>query len=314
MIEHILVVIDSIPQGDSAIAHAAMLGTTLGARLTLVSGLHPSLYEAVRHDATKRLMYKVAIENRLNEMAAHLRNLGLSVRRTMLDCLDAPAVLEYAQQNDIHLMITANKGQRVTELVHTLAANQHLPLLITRQDGAALDFLTVKPYETILLPFDGSLRAEDAFPLATGLARAFRARLLIAQVVRKPRQLSRLSLHDPLTIEELEVTERLIDYNRRAAANYLQKLEHRLPASVETRLLVSEQVADSLHRLAEAEQADLIVIATHGASGNPQWSYGSVANSFIAYSPRPVLVIPVQGLADTAQTEEFFSTEIDYDR
>ena len=311
MIKHILVVIDSIPQGDSAVAHAASLGTTLGARITLVSGLHPNLYETVKNDATKRLMYKVAIENRLNEMAAHLRNAGLSVRRVILDCLDSNSVIAYAQQNDVQLLVTANKGQRVTELVHGLSANQQFPLLITRQNGAALDYLAIKPYQKLLLPFDGSLRAEDAFPLATFLARAFRAELLIGQVVRKPRLLSRLSPHDPLTIEEEEVTERLIDYNRRTAANYLQKLEHRLPATVETRLLVSEQVADTLHKLAESEGVDIIVLCTHGASGSPQWAYGSVANSFIAYSSKPVLVVPVQELAEDFQVDELFSVSID---
>ena len=99
--------------------------------------------------------------------------------------------------------------------------------------------------------------------------------------------------------------------NRLQAAAYLEQLHPRLSANIETRLLVADDVASSLHNLAAQEHVDLVVLSAHGYSGGTKWPYGSVALNFIAYGTSPLLIVqdlsPEQAQRTRAEmiTEEY---------
>jgi nucleotide-binding universal stress UspA family protein len=94
-----------------------------------------------------------------------------------------------------------------------------------------------------------------------------------------------------LTAQEVHLAEQIVESNRVEATHYLGQVAARLPGEVRTRLLVNDNISLTIHRVAEEEAVDLIVLSAHGYTGEPQWPYGSVTNSLIAYSTRPVLVV-----------------------
>ena len=59
---------------------------------------------------------------------------------------------------------------------------------------------------------------------------------------------------------------------------------------VETRLLVSDNPARTLHDLVKQERIDLVAMSAHGCSGSTSWPYGSLALNFIAYGTTPLLI------------------------
>jgi nucleotide-binding universal stress UspA family protein len=100
----------------------------------------------------------------------------------------------------------------------------------------------------------------------------------------------------PLTEEEAELIDQITERNRQEGERYLEELKSRLSVDTETRLLISQKPALTLHKLVKEERADLVLLAAHGYSGEVRWPYGSVALNFIAYGTTPLLI--VQDISD----------------
>lgn len=83
----------------------------------------------------------------------------------------------------------------------------------------------------------------------------------------------------------------VVERNRAEGTRYLEEMLVHLPPNVQTRLLISENVATTLQSFSEQEQIDLLILSAHGYSGEAKWPYGSVTNRFITDSRVPLLII-----------------------
>src|ERR1019366_541268 len=81
-------------------------------------------------------------------------------------------------------------------------------------------------YRRIMVPLDGSARAESVLPIASRLAQVHAAELLIAHVTPTP-ELTRLA---PLSAQDLELEQRVSARNERVACGYLDEIRGRLSA------------------------------------------------------------------------------------
>jgi nucleotide-binding universal stress UspA family protein len=204
--------------------------------------------------------------------------------------LESPAaerIIQYARDQDINLLVLAKQGDSINDALHKIMQRIQMPALIVRTDAPVFTELTPVEFRKILVPLDGSQRAECVLPLVSALAQNWDAQILLAHVIGKPEMPRRVSMSP----EDLELAERIVERNRTEAASYLDQLEARLAGNVQIRLLVDDNITATLHRLAEHEQVDLIVLSAHGYSGEPRWPYGSIANNLIAYSVKPVLLV-----------------------
>ena len=96
-------------------------------------------------------------------------------------------------------------------------------LLLVPADGDRRDGCAAR-YRRIMVPLDGSARAESVLPIATRLAKAHEAELLIAHVTPAPE----LTKVGPLTAQDLELEQRVIARNERVARSYLDQIRARL--------------------------------------------------------------------------------------
>ncbi|HEU4587406.1 MAG TPA: universal stress protein [Gemmatimonadales bacterium] len=123
---------------------------------------------------------------------------------------------------------------------------------------------------SILVPLDGSALAAQALPWAADLARRADARITLAEV------------HHGSAAE------------RPAEEHYIaaraEALRHRV-REVRERMLEGP-VVPALARQVTAEEADLVVMATHARSGVGRLWHGSVAETLVRRLAVPVLVIP----------------------
>lgn len=144
---------------------------------------------------------------------------------------------------------------------------------------------------TILVPLDGSALAERALPIAADIARRsggavhlVRAHIPIAVVGATAE--GAIFSQDMLAADEAL---------RHRAKEYLDATATRVAA--EWGLRVSADTEDGspaglITDIADRIDADLVIMTTHGAGGfTPDW-LGSVADSVIRHSHRPVLVLP----------------------
>ena len=95
-----------------------------------------------------------------------------------------------------------------------------------------------------------------------------------------------------------ENTKRIEDEKKSSAEAYLNQTVNRLGKHGEVKFqtaVVAGNVADSLIDYAEANDIDLILIATHGRSGVSRWVRGSIADRILRASSIPVLMVRAPG-------------------
>jgi nucleotide-binding universal stress UspA family protein len=141
-------------------------------------------------------------------------------------------------------------------------------------------------YRTILVPLDGSRRAESVLPIANRLAVLQDAELVLAHVVHRPALLSWALLPS----EDQALGEQWMELNQTMAERYLAQLQARQEARTTVALAQADNVAIELHRMVEQHQADLVLVSAHGAGANPLRLFGDTLNNILTYCAQPVLV------------------------
>ncbi len=144
------------------------------------------------------------------------------------------------------------------------------------------------PFGKILCPVDFSEPSYEALQAADELARHFAAELSILHVVSLVPTLSP-SIASPRAFDVAKYQEELEDSSKQALKDLIKdKISKEL--AVRPLLLVGD-AATEIVRVAEEENADLIMIATHGRSGWRRVIFGSVAEKVVRFAPCPVLTI-----------------------
>ena len=142
-------------------------------------------------------------------------------------------------------------------------------------------------FQHILIPLDGSSRAEQALPVAARIARATGGSLLLVQVISPPPDYSGGWSPVPL------VNEQVVEAEVSTATAYLQSLAASPGLSgLKTRIeVLSGLPVQHLLALTEAPGIDLVVLCSHGRTGFARWMLGSVAHALVHQCTRPVLVL-----------------------
>lgn len=150
-----------------------------------------------------------------------------------------------------------------------------------------------KIYTTILVPLDGSKRAERILPYVEKMALGFSSQVVFLQVVE-----TNFAYTDPYgytTDLGLEKAER--EKLRGEAEAYLAGLKGEFrEKGIQASFLVSDgPVVWMIIHVAEQVDADLIAMASHGRTGLARVFYGSVAAGVLHKVDRPLLLIRAEG-------------------
>jgi nucleotide-binding universal stress UspA family protein len=160
-------------------------------------------------------------------------------------------------------------------------------------------------YRSLLVPLDRSSFAEQALPLALGIARRANARLDLVEV------------HANYDLEERHAGWVPFDHQRDAerkrqeriyldaTANWLASAS---PVSITAAVLpgsnvLAECVADGILERARACGTDLILVATHARGLLTRLGFGSVADELVRRAGVPVLVLPPRETAPAVMPE-----------
>jgi len=295
MFNRILVPLDGSSLAECVLPHTVAVAQAFDSQITLLRVLErphgPALTQAI--DPLEWQLIKTEAEAYLNGVANHLQGFRLKIQRRLKEGQAAENIIEYAHRNDIDLIILSSHGQsglsgwNVSSIVQKIILRAYTSTLIVRAYQSVHKDLASLGYRQILIPLDGSQRAENALPPTTMLSRFYDSQLLLAHLVCKPEMLSRT----PLTPDEIELVKQVTERNRQEATRYLEEIRSRPTVGVDVRLHIREGDSAELHNLVELEDVDLVVLSAHGHSGNPKWPYGSVTLSFIAYGTTPLLIV-----------------------
>ena len=142
-------------------------------------------------------------------------------------------------------------------------------------------------YKTILVPLDGSRRAEKILPYVEDIAKTHESTMLVLQVVEPGVALA--GPYDTSLYYDKEAADRAIDDARQYVTSVVEKLHGKGLAAREA--IEFGPVAHAILEVAERESADLIAMASHGRTGLARAFYGSVAAGILHQADRPILLI-----------------------
>jgi nucleotide-binding universal stress UspA family protein len=146
-------------------------------------------------------------------------------------------------------------------------------------------------YRRILVPLDGSKRAEAILPHVEQLALASGAEVVLVRVIEPiPYVLGPEGA--PLVPYEQELRQRRKDAETYMAARQDEFREQGIEVKAS---ILQGPVVVAIIEAAETEGADLIAMASHGRSGLSQCFYGSVAAGVLHRVDRPLLVVRSSG-------------------
>jgi nucleotide-binding universal stress UspA family protein len=138
-------------------------------------------------------------------------------------------------------------------------------------------------FRRILVPLDGSDRAEQAIAAAAIVAHASGVSVILLHVVTS----------DVTSVDTPQVLQGTTDANIERAKQYLATVASCTTLagiSVTTEVLAGDP-ALTIFPAAHTHQADLIIMCSHGSTGIRRWSMGNVSQKVARSSPLPVLIL-----------------------
>ena len=301
MFDLILVPLDGSQLAECVLPHIVAIARSFDAEITLLrmleknqAGASAQLFDLLNWqiNKTRAALY-------LEKTKARFQESSIRARTIVLEGLVAEGITEYAQNQGVKLIILSSHGHSgltqwgISSITQKIILSAPTSVLIVRahqHDIRAGELSAIPLYQRILVPLDGSQRAEHVLPIITQLAHFHKSQVHLVQVVQTPEMARQM----PPAPEDIDLSNRVVARNREEAGYYLEQVKSRSyleGIAVQTHLITSDHAAVALHQLGEQEHIDMVTLSAHGYSGNHQWPYGSMVNNFIMYSKVPLLIV-----------------------
>lgn len=305
LINHILVPLDGSELAECVLPHVLALAPVTAARVTLIHILERSRARngnAAPIDPLSWHMQKQESQSYLDRIAGRLQK--LQVEQAILEGNPAEAIIEFARSNAVDLIVLSTHGRtglsewNVSSVVQKILLRSYRSVLLVRAYTTPLEEVQ---YKRLLLAIDGSARAEYILPFAISLALSHQSNVVLGTVIQRPQTMQRF----PLSEEDFASINSFTERSQNEASRYLEQLATQLSLkglSADANIAVSENALGAVHDMVEESNADLVMIAAHGYSGDRRWPYGSVAASLIAYGRTPLMIMQDLSESEIPQT------------
>lgn len=298
MIRRVLIPLDGSELAEQVIPHLLRFVVPQRTELLLMTALSsflpPLRSNTSRLHASEHpvILHEDKPGERVRAVAQQFNQNGFKVESRFLPGTPAESILRLAEEACVDLIAMSTHGR--TGLGVALLGSVADEVV---RNARPLVFLVpariaVKPdplFRTILLPLDGTPLAEMAIPAARQFAQDTGAVIHLVRVVE---------LHD--AENGLTTNQVFIDLDGpkgqpiiRQAACYLERIRLRLQlAGITSRFHVATgDPAQTIVRIADAENADVIVMSTHGRAGVERMVHGSVVGQVIGNTVCPLLLM-----------------------
>jgi nucleotide-binding universal stress UspA family protein len=292
---HVVVCVDGSEIGETLVRHAVTVAAAFGAPLTILRVLETeSGMDTTPSDPIDWGIRQREASEYLQALVSLAGHPDIGVQAELIQGRAAEQICHWALQHGADLTVLASHGEHgrsewtLSTTARKLVDAAPGSLLLVPVDGERRE--RAVGYRRIMVPLDGSARSESVLPIATRLAKAHEAELLIAHVIPAP-ELTRIG---PLTAEDLDLEQRVIARNERVARRYLDQIRARMSeAGVAARIVVfrSGDARTRLARMARREAVDLIILSAYGRRGPRDTPCGSVAAHLLTQAAAPLLVL-----------------------
>ncbi|MGQ4556853.1 universal stress protein [Halobellus sp. GM3] len=285
MYEDILLPFDGSDGAAEALHHAAEIAHWADATIHVlfVADTRRDSVTVVETEVVDALVQEG--EDIVEEAEKTLDTLGVDYDSDVVQGHPAPTIVEYAEQYEYDVIVMPTHGREgvsryligsVTEKVVRLSS---VPVLTARMQP---DEQLVFPYETILLPTDGSAGASHAAEHGLSLAAALDATVHVLSVVDDTSL--GLDVRSTISGQEREraatdaVDDLVSEAETRGVSNSVRHVEHGSPIEV---------ILDTI----DSNDIHAVVMGTTGRRGSDRILLGSVAEKTVRSAPVPVITV-----------------------
>jgi nucleotide-binding universal stress UspA family protein len=293
MFDPILVPLDGSLLAECVLPQVIAIGQAFNAKIVLLHVMDKNSSDVSEKfiDLLNWQINKTEAKLYLERITDRLEKVGLRTKAIVLEGPAADSITEFARSQGMKLVILSSHGSSGVRKCGISSVTDKITL------SAPTSVLIVRAHQTqdqalrrILVPLDGSWRAEYLLPMVTLLARFHNSQIQIVHVVKPPE----MARHLPVAQEDIDLSNRVVARNREEALKYLEQIQSVSPLAaidVKTQLIVSDNAPLAIHEIVDQQKIDLVALNAHGYSGNIQWPYGSMVNNFILYGKVPLLIV-----------------------
>ncbi len=215
----------------------------------------------------------------------------------------AKEIVRYAQENEASIILMATHGgiglkqSVMSDIANRVARTSPIPVWLVRTVGPDEIVCAEWPPERILVPLDGSEKAEKVLPYAMEYARLFDAELVIIRICEKPTIPS-----DYPKPDWDEHVDRIRARQQEECSLYLNEVEQRIK---ETGLKVTKKFwlgnpGEEIVGFIRDNRCDLVAMTAYGRSAVPrwltnspvtQWVFSNVTEQVLTASSRGILLV-----------------------
>ena len=300
-LKKILVPRDFSDCGEEAVQYAFDLARRTGAEIHLlfVEVLYADAYAPV---SMQKAPEEALLERLCEGVEGQKAEVVRAVRR---DIAAAPAIVDYAKDNDIDVVVMGTHGRRgLRRLLMGSAAEEVVrlapcPVIVAR----CAETRTSGPHgqNAILVPVDFSRHARFALRHAKELAQLFHARVELLHVIEEQLHpafynTGVFSIYELMPNIEARAKEELEKFFNETEGPDVPAVFHVLHGNA------AHEIVD----FAREHEHVMVVMATHGLKGMEHLLMGSVAEKVVRQAPCPVftvkafgkMLVPMPALAD----------------
>jgi len=299
-VRNILLARDFSPISNQVLRHGLDLASRTGATLHLLHAeiLHESPLSSADRPSPTADLDKIREQLRRSGNGAPLATDPTEVaveEAVVRDVAAGPAILNYADENDIDLIALGTHGRRgirralLGSVAEEVVRHADRPVLTVRGREDEQDRGTPS-VDQILVPVDFSKHSREALRTAREFAQVYGARIDALHVIEE-------SLHPAFYVGGVKSVRDIDpDIEDKAQDRLDEFLDGTDGPDVETATHVMiGKPAPKIEELVESHGIDLVCIATHGQTGLERFLLGSVTEKVVRHVGCPVLTVKAFG-------------------
>jgi nucleotide-binding universal stress UspA family protein len=274
----ILVPVDGTPEASAALPYAAALATP-GTEIILLTVVPAADADTARAG--------------LETTAQRLRVTGQTVRTEVVTGDPARRIVDMAADLRAEMIVMASHGRgALGRLIHGSVADK-----VGRESPVPVMVVRVRQLEPgpvgitrLVVPLDGSSRAEAALPVATTIARRLGTPISLVRVV-DPADLMppAVGVDEAIPFEIYDEAEKELEEQARHYLDTMAQTLREQGLPVATNVLMgppASTIEDATHL------GDVLVLSSHERTGVMRWLLGSVAEKLTREDESPVILVP----------------------
>lgn len=291
----VIACIDCSDHSAWIVPHAVTLATALDLPVTLLQVLEGQASPEARPDPIEWSLRRREARRALDRCVASAPSSSPPATIALAEGPIAEEICRFMRERDDGMIVLGTRGRRDVDhgamgaTVQKVLSQAPGPILLVPIEADSPPLA----YGRIVVPLDGSCWAESVLPLASRLAQAADAELLLTHIVPTPEMIEAR----PLEAEDMMLRQSVVDRNEQAARSYLERVKANLSAAgLRVRMISTrgDDVRETLKDLIHREGADLVVLSArgHGRQHVSDVHYGTVSSYLMAHCAVPMLVLP----------------------